>query len=970
LTIADHIRLFKLGAFSMRRFKVILPVALQLPAEPENAIKNPREDDMKKDTTGLPRTSSGLIVAISQRALALFRLSALLRRLTVLGFASLSACLPALDTPDFDRTLFNPSLLSSLLCSISGDCTPDNGLSTPAFAPAAGLYNSSQNVTISSADSGVLICYTTNGSNPACDTTPTCTTGAAYAAAIPVSATTTIKAIACKAGTTSSAILTGLYTIDTTPPGAVTSLNAVAGDAQVNLSWTNPPDADLAGVRILKKTGGFSVNENDGTVVYDGLSTTAVSTGLTNGTTYYYTAFAYDTAGNFSTGTQASATPMAGTANAPSYTPAAGLFNAAQNVAISSTTPLVTICYTTNGSAPACDATATCTNGSTYTGPVAVSTTTTLRALACRVGYFNSGISDGTFTIDTTPPGNAASFAANPGNGYVDLSWTNPGDSDLAGVRILRKIGGYPTGPNDAGATMIHNGPGTSATDSGLTNGTQYYYTAYAYDTAGNFASGVQATATPNVPPGTALWARTVTGGANDSEFLAVTYNPVDNSIYAAGYIKGNGVFDFGNGVTVQGYAATGSHPVIVKYSLNGNAIWARTILSGPNMSTAQYNALAINSAGEILAAGVIQGNSSAVNFGGITVTGAFSGFNAVLVKYDSSGNVVWVRAPFGGSADTDFTALAIDASNNIIVTGRQYSTAMMMYDVFVSVSGPYNAGFNLIVVKYNNAGTAQWAKSTVTAPNQSIGYGIAVHPITGDIYVAGYQYGTSTYDYGGGVTLTGTHTVNNLILLGYNATGSTQWGRTTAAGAADTIFYDVAVDAASGKVCAVGQQNSNTIFNFGGGVTSNGPSSGINPALVCYNSSGVPLWAKTTVTAGGASSLFGSVTIDSAGNILTAGRQSGNGSYSYGAGVSAAGSSTSWNSILVKYNSAGTPLWARSPNPAADNSQFRAVTTDGTNHVYAVGYQNKAGDFTYGPGVTATGDHTGRNAVIVKYSP
>jgi hypothetical protein len=597
LTIADHIRLFKLGPLSVKRFKIILPVALQLPAEPENAIKNPREDAMKNDTTGLPRTSSGLIVAISQRALALFRLSALLRRLTVLGFASLSACLPPLSYPDAKEVLLQPSLL----CNLTGTCS--SGLATP-------------------------------------------------------------------------------------------------------------------------------------------------------------------------------------------------------------------------------------------------------------------------------------------------------------------------------------------------------------------------------IAPGTALWARTVTGGAGDSEFLSVAYNPVDNSIYAAGYIRGSGLFDFGNGVTITGYAATGSHPVIVKYSLNGNAIWARTILSGPNMSTAQYNALAINSAGEILAAGVIQGNSSAVNFGGITVTGAFSGFNAVLVKYNSSGNVVWVRAPFGGSADTDFTALAIDASNNIIVTGRQYSTAMMMYDVFVPVSGAYNAGFNLIVVKYNNAGTAQWAKSTVTAPNQSIGYGIAVHPITGDIYVAGYQYGTSTYDYGGGVTLTGTHTVNNLILLGYNATGSTQWGRTTAAGAADTIFYDVAVDAASGKVCAVGQQNSNTIFNFGGGVTSNGPSSGINPALVCYNSSGVPLWAKTTVTAGGASSLFGSVTIDSAGNILTAGRQSGNGSYSYGAGVSAAGSSTSWNSILVKYNSAGTPLWARSPNPAADNSQFRAVTTDGTNHVYAVGYQNKAGDFTYGPGVTATGDHTGRNAVIVKYSP
>jgi hypothetical protein len=475
--------------------------------------------------------------------------------------------------------------------------------------------------------------------------------------------------------------------------------------------------------------------------------------------------------------------------------------------------------------------------------------------------------------------------------------------------------------------------------------------------------------ATPNAPPGTALWARTVTGGANNSEFLAVAYNPVDNSIYAAGYIKGNGIFDFGNGVTVQGYSLN-SHPVIVKYSLNGKAIWARTILSGPNMNTSRYMALAANSSGEILAAGYIEGNSPGVNFGNSqSVSGASPGFNAVLVKYNSSGNVVWVKAPFGGSAETDFTALAIDASNNIIVTGRQKTTAMMMYDTLVSVSGAY-AGFNLIVVKYNNAGTAQWAKSTVTAPNESIGYGIAVHPTTSPIYVAGFQKGTGTYNYGGGVMLTGTHTVSNLILLGYNAAGSIQWGRTTAAGAADTIFYDVAVDAASGKVCAVGQQNTNTIFNFGGAVTSQGPSSGINPALVCYDSTGLPLWARTTVVAGGSNSFFYSVTMDSAGNILTAGFQNGNGSYDYGAGVSAAGSFNGSNSILVKYNSAGTPLWARSTIAGSNSSQFRAVTTDVTNHVYIVGRQTGSGNFTYGTGVTATGDHTGVNAVIVKYSP
>ncbi|KAB2930843.1 MAG: hypothetical protein F9K24_15375 [Leptonema illini] len=905
------------------------------------------------------RTSVSLSV---RRAFTFIRLPALLRLFPILVFASLSACLPSLSNPDSEETLFHPSLL----CNLTGDCAAHNGLSTPAFTPAAGLYNSSQNVTISSASSGVLLCYTTDGSDPTCDTTPTCTTGAAYAAAIPVPATTTLKAIACKAETASSAIRTGLYTIDTTAPGAVAPLNAVAGDTQINLSWTNPADADLAGVRLLRKIGGFSVDENDGTVVYNGLSTTAVNTGLVNGTTYYYTAFAYDTAGNFSTGTQASATPMAGTANAPSYTPAAGLFNAAQNVAISSTTASVTICYTTDGSAPACDATATCTNGSAYGGPVAVSATTTLRALACRVGYFNSGISDGTFSIDVTAPGNAASFVATPGNGYVDLSWTNPGDADLAGVRILRKTGGYPTDANDAGATIVHSGPGTSATDSGLTNGTQYYYAAYAYDTAGNFASGVQDTATPDIPPGTGLWARTVTGGGGDSEFTAVVFDPVSNAIYAAGYIKGSGVFDFGNGVTLSGYSATGSHPVIVKYALDGSALWARTIASGPTMTSARYQAVAVNSSGEVFAAGMIQ-QTSPVDFGGVSATGIVAGTTAVLVKYDSSGTVLWARTPISGTQSTSFDAITIDASDNIILTGNQQSTSAVDYGAGVIISGGTTNG-NTLVVKYDNTGMPLWGRTTLSGMTANQSRGIAVDPMTGDIYVAGSQQDTGAYDYGGGVTLTGLYTTFNLFVLRYDAAGSIQWGRTTVAGLQNTIFFGVAVDA-SGNACAVGQQTNTITYDFGG-ITSTGAGTGANSALVCYNSSGVPLWARTTTVAGGSSSPFKSVTIDSAGNILTAGYQYGSGSYSYGAGASATGSYIGYNPNLVKYDSAGTPLWARSTIVGANSSQFYSVTTDGTNHVYAVGAQTGATGYTYSPGVTATGDHTGVNAVIVKYSP
>lgn len=46
---------------------------------------------------------------------------------------------------------------------------------------------------------------------------------------------------------------------------------------------------------------------------------------------------------------------------------------------------------------------------------------------------------------------------------------------------------------------------------------------------------------------GTGPWARTVTGGGGDSEFTAAVFDPVSNAMYAAGYTKGSGTFDFGN---------------------------------------------------------------------------------------------------------------------------------------------------------------------------------------------------------------------------------------------------------------------------------------------------------------------------------------------------------------------------------------------------------------------------------------
>lgn len=78
--------------------------------------------------------------------------------------------------------------------------------STPTFSPAAGTYSSAQNVSIACTTEGAAIYYTTDGSTPTAEST-------AYTQAIPVSTTTTIKAIAVADGYTNSAVATATYTI-------------------------------------------------------------------------------------------------------------------------------------------------------------------------------------------------------------------------------------------------------------------------------------------------------------------------------------------------------------------------------------------------------------------------------------------------------------------------------------------------------------------------------------------------------------------------------------------------------------------------------------------------------------------------------------------------------------------------------------------------------------------------------------
>lgn len=103
---------------------------------------------------------------------------------------------------------------------------------------------------------------------------------------------------------------------DTTPPKDVTNFTAIPGDSRVWLSWTNPTDSDFKGVMLRYRTDGtYPVSKTDGMLAVDRIEIAGAKDyfehlNLTNGTTYYYSAFSYDTSQNYSSTARAQAMPV------------------------------------------------------------------------------------------------------------------------------------------------------------------------------------------------------------------------------------------------------------------------------------------------------------------------------------------------------------------------------------------------------------------------------------------------------------------------------------------------------------------------------------------------------------------------------------------------------------------------------------------------------------------------------------
>jgi len=306
------------------------------------------------------------------------------------------------------RSAFNDSAVLTALYTIS-TTTAD-----PTDSPGQGTYITSQAVTLSTASAGATICYTTDGSTPTA-TAGTCLLGTTYTGAFTLSATATVNAVASKSGLTNSGLLTSVYTINVAVPTDSPGPGGYTNTQSVTLSDTTPSAV------ICYTT--------------DGSTPAATSPGTcSTGTTYSVPFNITGTATLKAIGTKVGLTNSSVlsstytfTAGTPTDSPGGGSYSSAQSVTLTSVTSGAAICYTTDGSTPTATA-GSCTHGTTYSGAISVTVTTTIKALASKSNYTNSGVLTSTYTISS--PGGTFTFdqgVASDDGFTTGTAWTTCG---------------------------------------------------------------------------------------------------------------------------------------------------------------------------------------------------------------------------------------------------------------------------------------------------------------------------------------------------------------------------------------------------------------------------------------------------------------------------------------------------------------------------------------------------------------
>jgi hypothetical protein len=306
---------------------------------------------------------------------------------------------------------------------------------------------------------------------------------------------------------------------------------------------------------------------------------------------------------------------------------------------------------------------------------------------------------------------------------------------------------------------------------------------------------------------GNVAWAKSA-GGPSAEYALSVAVDLVGNP-YLTGYADPSII-------TFDTIHLVNTGVFIVKYDVNGNALWAQTAGRGTGMN---YDAesIAVDASGNAY----IEGNyDGTMLFGSDTLTSAGL-YDVFLAKYDANGIEQWARSAGGASyeyANSD----AVDVSGNIYITGY----FMDPHTIIGNDTLAFKGVDDIFLAKYDAGGNVLWATS---AGDKYLEHALSIKTdVPGNVYMAGY-FNDSSFTIGSTTLVNASRGHDEVFVAKYDPNGNVVWAK-SAGGTDSDDATSVATDAV-GNVYTAGLFISPTL-SFDSIVLTNANSSAVYPDL------------------------------------------------------------------------------------------------------------------------------------------
>lgn len=271
---------------------------------------------------------------------------------------------------------------------------------------------------------------------------------------------------------------------------------------------------------------------------------------------------------------------------------------------------------------------------------------------------------------------------------------------------------------------------------------------------------------------------------------------------------------------------------------------------------------------------------------------------------------------------------VATDLSGNVYSIGYFQTPTLVVGNYTLTNTNNSGTNSDVFVIKYDAFGNVLWAKSTTGS--SSNGLGIAID-VAYNIYITGGFSGSAiTFD---NKTLTNTSTgTDDIFIIKCNASGNVIWAKNFG-GTNDEFGNAITIDA-NNNFYITGNFKSRPLSIDTYSITTDSIGKQ-NMFIAKFDSSCNPLYAKSVGKSCVISTVGSNVVTDINNNTFVTG--------CFSSSKIAIGNDTLINRgetdfFIVKYNSFGNELWARSAG-GIDGENVNCITVDGNNNVVIAGY-------------------------------